>query len=209
MSRQLVEGWGQFLIQFFWDWFVTLTFRDEVPSFRAHRQFEWFMRQLERAAGMPIFWFRADEIGLRGGRFHIHALVGNVGNLRRMTFIDLWNEKVGFARIWPFDSKRGAAYYCAKYIAKQVNDWDLSDNLRAFVNYQPVLPLEGGSKPPISKAQPNNDEIGTRVRPNQNQISMPYLLKGIQSPKERDISAVYKSEVTRGRGKFRDFGFGR
>jgi hypothetical protein len=125
-----------------------------------------------------------------------------------LTFIDLWNEKAGFARIWAFDSKRGAAYYCAKYIAKQINDWDLSDNLRAFGNYQPVLPLEGGSKPPILKTQPNNDEIGTRVRPNQSQMPMRYLLEGIQTPKERDISAVYKSEVTRGRGKFRDFGFG-
>jgi len=113
---------------------------------------------------------------------------------------------MGYARILPFDSKQGAAYYCAKYITKQISDWDLSDNLRAFVNYQPVLPLEGGSKPPISTAQPNHDEIRTRVRPNHSQIPLPYLLKGIQSPKERDISAVYKSEVTRGRGKFRDFG---
>ena len=27
MNRQLVEGWGQFLSGFSWDWFVTLTFR--------------------------------------------------------------------------------------------------------------------------------------------------------------------------------------
>lgn len=208
MSRQLVEGWGQFLIQFMWDWFATFTFRDEVPSFRAHRLFERLMQELERAAGVPIFWFRADEIGPRGGRFHIHALVGNVANLRRMTFVDLWNEKAGYARIWPFDSKRGAAYYCAKYIAKQINDWDLSDNLRAFSNYQPVLALEGGSKPRTSIPGPQHLKKETRIRPNEKQFPMPYLMNGIRTPQDREISSVYKSEVTRGRGKFRDFGFG-
>ena len=80
MNRQLAEAWGQFLSQYPWDWFVTLTFREPVGSFRAHRLFGYFVRDLEKAAGVPIFWFRADEIGPNGGRFHIHALVGNVEN---------------------------------------------------------------------------------------------------------------------------------
>jgi hypothetical protein len=206
MSRQLVEGWGEFLIQFLWDWFVTLTFREEVVSFRAHRLFATFVREIEKAAEVPIFWFRADEIGPRGGRFHIHALIGNVAQLRRMYWIDRWNEMAGYARILPFDSKRGAAYYCAKYVAKQINDWDLSDNLRAFSNYQPVLPLEGGSKARTS-LRPNGEKQA-RVRPNQRQLPMPYALEGIRSAQDDSILSVYKSEVTRGRGKFRDFGFG-
>ena len=63
MTRQLTEGWGQFLSQFSWDWFATLTFKDEVVSFRAHRLFSVFVRELEEAAGVPISWFRADEVG--------------------------------------------------------------------------------------------------------------------------------------------------
>jgi hypothetical protein len=119
MNRQLAEAWGQFLSQYPWDWFVTLTFREPVGSFRAHRLFGYFVRDLEKAAGVPIFWFRADEIGPNGGRFHIHALVGNVENLRRMTWVDCWDRLAGWARILPFDAKRGAAYYTAKYVAKQ------------------------------------------------------------------------------------------
>jgi hypothetical protein len=46
------------------------------------------VRDLEKAAGTPIFWFRADEIGPHGGRFHIHALIGNVACLRRMSWVD-------------------------------------------------------------------------------------------------------------------------
>lgn len=162
MNRQLVEGWGQFLSQFSWDWFVTLTFRDWVVSFRAHRLFGYFVRDLEKAAGIPIFWFRADEIGPHGGRFHIHALIGNVGNLRRMTWVDRWDRLAGYARILPFSSKRGAAYYCAKYVAKQSGDWEMSDNLIAFTQYQPVLSLDGMSKPQVftARGSTNSDFAG-------------------------------------------------
>jgi hypothetical protein len=207
MTRQLSVAWGQFLSGFSWDWYVTLTFRDWVKSFRAHRLFEHFVRELEKAAGIPIFWFRADEIGFHGGRFHIHALIGNVAHLRRLTWMDRWNKLAGIARILPFDSKRGAAYYCAKYVTKQSGDWELSGNLRAFHSYQPILPLEGGVKQRLVDAPPQPEQKENREPVNRNrQIPLPPLLSGIRSPLDSGISAVYRSEVTRGRGRFKDFG---
>jgi hypothetical protein len=207
MNRQLTEGWGQFLCQFLWDWFVTLTFRDSVGSFRAHRLFEHFVRELEKAAGIPIFWFRADEIGFHGGRFHIHALIGNVAHLRRLTWMDRWNKLAGIARILPFDSKRGAVHYTAKYVTKQSGDWELSDNLRAFNSYQPILPLEGGAKPRLADAPPQPDQKQNTAQVNRHrQLPLPSVVRGIRSPLDSGISAVYRSEVTRGRGRFKDFG---
>lgn len=139
MERQLAEAWGEFLSGYPWDWFLTLTFREPVVSFRAHRLFERFAKDLEKAAGIPIAWFRADEFGPRGGRLHLHALILNVGHLRRLSWMDEWNRRAGYARILPFDPSKGAAYYCAKYVTKAFGDWDLSDNLTAFRQYQPVL----------------------------------------------------------------------
>src|SRR5438067_6281095 len=110
-TGQLREAWGQFLSAFPWDWFVTLTFREEIGSYRAHRLFESFIRALEKAAGTPLFWFRVDEIGGRTGRFHIHALIGNVAHLRRMTWVDWWDRVAGYARTLPFDAKRSAAHH--------------------------------------------------------------------------------------------------
>ena len=106
---------------------LTLTFRDCAKSFRAHRLFGYFVRDLGKDAGIPIFWFRADEIGSQGGRFHIHALI---------------------ARILPFDAKRGAGYCCAKYLTKQFGDWKMRDNVHDFTENQPLLSLDGMSKPP-------------------------------------------------------------
>lgn len=139
MDRQLAEAWGQFLSGYPWDWFATLTFREPVGSFRAHRLFGYFVRDIEKAAGIPIAWFRGDEYGPRGGRLHLHALMLNVAHLRRLTWMDDWNRRAGYARILPFDPGRGAAYYCAKYVTKQFGDWDLSDNMAAFRQYQPVM----------------------------------------------------------------------
>jgi hypothetical protein len=206
MTRQLVAGWGQFLSGFPWDWFLTLTFKDEVGSFRAHRLFGFFVRDIEKAAGLPIFWFRADEIGFHGGRFHIHALIGNVAHLRRLTWTDRWNKLAGIARILPFDSKRGAAYYCAKYVTKQSGDWELSDNLRAFNLYQPILPLEGGVKQRLADPPPQPEERNSEEPHRSRQLPFPTVVRGIRSPLDSGISAVYRSEVTRGRGRFKDFG---
>ncbi len=205
MKSQLAEGWGQFLSQFSWDWFVTLTFRDEVKSFTAHRLFGRFARAIERAAEQPIFWFRADEIGSRGGRFHIHALFGNVSHLRRLFWMDRWSEVAGYARILPFNEKRGAAYYCAKYVTKQDGDWEMSANINAFQQYQPALPLSGPTKQPAVCPTVVPPKPGSRRPHVLGQQSFPPMLPQSDANAASMISDVYKSEVTRGRGRFKDF----
>lgn len=125
MRRQLSEAWGQFLSQFPWDWFVTLTFREPVPSFRAYRMFRRFVADIERAAGLPIAWFLVFEYGARNGRLHIHALMSNTAHLSRLWWLDEWNRRAGYARILPFDCRRGAVYYCAKYVTKGIGEWEL------------------------------------------------------------------------------------
>ena len=123
----LRNAWGDFLSGVVaWDWFLTLTFREPVPSFRAYRLFAKFCREIEKAAGQPIAWFRGDEYGPRGGRLHLHALMANVAHLRRLDWMDWWERLAGFARITAFDNRRGAAYYVAKYVTKGQGGWDLS-----------------------------------------------------------------------------------
>jgi hypothetical protein len=142
MQEQLAEAWGQFLSGYPWDWFCTFTFRsgDDPPSsFRAHRLFGSFMRDVTTRSEQPVFWFRGDEYGPRGGRLHIHALVGNVAAERRLYWMDQWDRRAGYARILPFDPNKGAAFYCSKYVTKQFGDWNLSDNLTGFRQNQPIL----------------------------------------------------------------------
>jgi len=211
MRSPLSEAWGQFLSRFPWDWFLSLTFRDDVKSFRAHRLYGYFVRDLEKAAGgTPIFWFRADEIGPRGGRFHMHALIGNVAHLRRMSWIDRWDRLAGYARIVPFNARKGAAYYCAKYVTKQFGDWDLSDNLDAFRLYQPALPLSGPTKTIAPTAAVSASMDGAKFpgkrAPQQVQYPLTSGTRATQQPSD-PVFDVYASEVTRGRGRFRQLFF--
>ncbi len=138
-STELREAWGGFLSRYPWDWFLTLTFREPVPSFTAHRRFQRFAHDIENAAGLPVAWFRADEYGPAGGRLHIHALMLNTAALSRLFWMDRWQQHNGYARIFPFDPQQGAAFYCSKYVTKTSGDWDVSDNLSGFRQSQPAL----------------------------------------------------------------------
>lgn len=136
-----------------WDWFATLTFANERR--RRSGQGEiivsrgdvtpdsaqyWFRRFLEDAGSAGLakpYAFRADEYGPLYGRYHLHALVGNVGHLRRYCGTslpkDAWGKSCcwvhrwpcGYARIYAYDPQRGAHYYLSKYVAKALANWEL------------------------------------------------------------------------------------
>jgi hypothetical protein len=79
-----------------------------------------YMRALQGASDAPVGWIIAEEFGRVGGRYHCHALVSGVARLRRDEW---WNEafkRFGRTQISPFNPVRGAAFYTAKYAAKQL-----------------------------------------------------------------------------------------
>jgi hypothetical protein len=143
MHNPIVEAWGDFLANYRWSWFVTLTFREETKSFRGHRRFNAFIRALEKATKREVPFFRADQLGDVNGRFHFHALIANVDDLRRLTWMDWWNRLNGFAQIEPFDPTRGAPWYCARYLLRQNTEYELGGDFSAIHVGQPLLPIEG------------------------------------------------------------------
>ena len=50
-----------------------------------------------------------------------------------------WDRRAGFARILPFDPTQGAAFYCSKYIVKELGEYDFSENLEAFKGPRPAV----------------------------------------------------------------------
>ncbi len=121
--------WGNFVSRFPWDWFCSFSFRGmldrragelvDVPPGTAHNLFSAFCHDIQRVAGNPVVWFRADEYGPRGGRLHLHALLFGAAHLQRFAWMEEWRRRAGWARIYPFDSSKGGARYAAKYVVKQ------------------------------------------------------------------------------------------
>jgi hypothetical protein len=100
--------------------------------------------QIGKATGRPIMWFRCDEIGSRTGRFHIHALVAGVSDVSRMTWLQEWNRRSGWARILAFDPAQGGARYCAKYLLKDLGDWEFVGSPAKVGPVQSAMfPLDG------------------------------------------------------------------
>ena len=91
---------------------------------------------------MPIYAFRADEYGPINGRFHMHALIGNVGTMpaycgtplgptvRGRPCCGLHAWPCGYARVLQYDANMGATGYVTKYVVKeQFGDYDIYGDL--------------------------------------------------------------------------------
>jgi hypothetical protein len=132
------------LDQFVWNWFATYTFAEPVSAYGAHYMFTRHLRFLERLAQMSIYAFRADEYGPVNGRFHMHALIGNVGSIPAFCGVrlgpEVWGRPCcavhawpcGFARVLEYDARMGATGYVTKYVVKeQFGDFDIYGDLIA------------------------------------------------------------------------------
>ena len=126
---------GQTLDAYRWTHFVTLTTRYELTEKSARRLVgRWFHRVSEISArrGVPetlIAWF-CEAHKTRDSQ-HIHLLL-----LAKVQYKELhreWQVVTGakrqgdsaYLRALSYLSDFGASYYCAKYITKGFNDWDI------------------------------------------------------------------------------------
>ncbi len=158
-ENPLIDALGTFLTdlhqrRYPWDWFATLTFgRREITENGGQY---WLHRYLNDAGAVGTakpYAFRADEYGPLHGRYHMHALVGNVSHLPIYCGVKLrpgqWGQACcwvhrwpcGHARIYPYDPQRGAHFYLSKYVVKELANWELigfeSENIvfRNHVDY--------------------------------------------------------------------------
>lgn len=90
-----------------------------VPDAAFARITQYFSN-MQASTGGPIGWVLAEEFGRMGGRYHCHALVTGVAHLRRDVWWDEAHRRFGRTRIEPFDPRKAAAFYTAKYAAKQL-----------------------------------------------------------------------------------------
>jgi hypothetical protein len=123
--RALQDAWIGFLRQWAWQWFCTFTFRDMVHPESAEKRFRPFVSKINRELygprwfkkGKGILWVRALEFQRRGV-IHYHAMFAGVQDLRRLTWMDIWNELAGFARIEAIRDTTAVRRYVSKYVVK-------------------------------------------------------------------------------------------
>jgi hypothetical protein len=139
LEKKANKAFGEMLSVPDWQWYVTQTFKlDYVSPRQADRAYyAWYnsVRVAAKALGLcpsvygpgAPFYFRATEYQDRG-TLHYHALVGGVGDIRRLSFKDLW-ELNGYARVEAYEAGKGANFYVGKYLTKTNADIRFSHNL--------------------------------------------------------------------------------
>lgn len=127
----LHDALGRFLEGYPWSHFHTLTFARASGEDYARREWQRYLRELGLSAGAPLQWFYGIEHGERFGRVHVHALTGNTERLPRELMQDTW--RAGFSRILDYQPGKGASHYVAKYVTKELAEWDISDPAAASI----------------------------------------------------------------------------
>ncbi len=167
------QSWIDFINHWSWNWFCTFTFRgDSVHPEKADKLFRVFISKINRALygsrwykhGQGVKWIRAIEMQRRGV-IHYHALIGGVGveDLRRLTYMDEWDDMAGYARIEPIDSAEAVIAYISKYVLKD-GEIDLGGPLHdldhpllkdaGVLQVRPQEGIQGRRKPPVCEGLP-------------------------------------------------------
>lgn len=109
------------------EWFGHFTFAVPLHPEQANKRWLRFVRLINRKLygnrhykhGEGVTWIRGQE-DQRREAIHFHGFFGNgVHKLRRLDFMDIWNDVAGgYCRIWPYDGRTNAKEYVVKYVTK-------------------------------------------------------------------------------------------
>lgn len=128
-DQRTVREAGDFIRQFDWSWWCTLTFKRRPAWERADSAFRCWMNKLNRKTfgrnywrrpGQGLRWLRGVELQQRDA-IHFHVLVAGDPNIHREEAVKLWKRLAGDAQIDVYDPTLGAAYYIVKEYATEGN----------------------------------------------------------------------------------------
>lgn len=140
--------YGEWLSEYKWTMWTTLTTRYTLTQNSARRIVERFYRELSRAGNTQIF-FATEPHDIKEG-YHLHALINSPDLLTYKNVIDTYQEitnggkekeehtlptgetiirtKWNRIQIEKYNPKLGATHYLSKYITKKMSDYDILTN---------------------------------------------------------------------------------
>lgn len=130
ISTNLHQPYGEFLNKFHWDWYCTLTFRNQVSSRMAFKRFNNWKIQLKKATNQRIDYAMVIEhTYTRIDIPHLHLFLAGAGREKPYIWEKRWYAMGGLAKIEPYDPKQGASYYLGSKIASGMVDVIFSRSL--------------------------------------------------------------------------------
>ncbi len=128
----LIEGWGEFLSQFDWDWFVTLTYRRSVGLRGAKNRLIQLIRYIRKDIGHRIEFFCIPGWQKRGVA-HYHGFFGGLRGISGNKYQVWWKRWYGSAEIEEYDKNLGGRFYLAKHAIDPDVDFLMSRSLKKIL----------------------------------------------------------------------------
>lgn len=146
--------YAEWLAEFNWQWFVTLTFRDPPHPEAAEKKFGYWVHQINQSIyGRRykkhhydgINWVLATEYH-RSGDIHFHALLGDIEDLNvrcsRKDARNLWYRLAGIGRVDAIDDRLFAVTnYVSKYLTKG-GELTIGPGLEQYMRQTPIEGLQ-------------------------------------------------------------------
>jgi len=129
--NEFIKGFIQLADQHKWDFWTTFTLNRPMSMSGARRFSNVIANDFCQPSAFKetgILWV-AEPFDAKVG-YHIHALLSSSLTLKGFgkRFSELYKDKpnrYGRIKFEAYDSKLGANGYCAKYITKDLSDWDI------------------------------------------------------------------------------------
>ena len=122
-SYEIARVWGDWLRQWRWEWWATLTFRYPVKPRQGHSLWKRWLHALEGEVKGKIHYVRVTEVQrCRGDIPHYHALLKGTKKEKPEKWQSIWYQFGGFAKIEVYNPSLGATYYVAKYLSSDIGD---------------------------------------------------------------------------------------
>ena len=124
--KQRVDEFGQFITQWPWQIWATLTFRNSFRISNHYLRSQWdrWISRIRKLQGKEPYWVRSVEVGTGQDNPHIHVLLGNI-DLPARELPRLWHPNTGNAQAETYDPEGWAAWY----IANNPESVEFSENL--------------------------------------------------------------------------------
>ena len=149
-TGEWLTEFAEWLEQFPWQWFVTLTFRPGLSPAQARWRLLRWTDELRVALGTENFqWFGVPEHGSTGLHFHYHVLVAGLtsgcGPAERLVWMRRWYKFAGDARIEDYKANCGGV----RYVLKHVVPGDL-DAIEFHLTTQTPAAMNSGTKQKVN-----------------------------------------------------------
>ena len=120
-KREYREAWGKWLGEYFWDFFITLTFKARQTIYAAKKKARNFLKKLDKESS----YFIVVEQDASRQSAHVHILLSKAGSLSKESIEKEWKAKYGIVQVLPYDIDLGANYYVTKSVDTGRADWDM------------------------------------------------------------------------------------